>query len=250
MKTPTIIALAWALFPTISQALTPYADSFDGKSLNTVRWQRAVFKNAKLWPANGRLNFTIAPAFDAQEDYAYLELRNNRPGFAENWQVTLDVTNASGQGENIGAGFWIYNAADPSDVAFFEFYGNPGRTMKRAGKACFVLDGNDQPAVLAFNGRLLTAAKLRVSFSRQTKLLTFIVGIVNPNQSGVGTHVDWTPIGTFSPTGKGGTLQADWKMNAAGGRFGIRLEAYGERRKLKAGKVFLDNFVLGAPATK
>jgi hypothetical protein len=247
MRTPAVIALAWALFPSMSHALTPYADAFSGKALNSVRWQRALFKNAKLWPANGRLNFTIAPAFDPDEDYAYLELRNNRPGFAEDWQVTVDVTNTSGQGDRIGAGFWIFNAADSRDVAFFEFFGNPGATMKQAGKASFVLDGQTSPARLSFNSAKLTSAKLRVSFNKRTKLMTFSVGVTNPKPAG-GTRLTWTPIGTFSPTGKGGTMRADWQMNPAGGSFGIRLEAYGEQRTLAPGKVSLDNFALAAPS--
>jgi hypothetical protein len=242
MKTLTIIVSL--LVSPLALALTPVTENFDSARLNPLRWQRAMFKSARMDQLLGKLGFWIVAPFDKDEDYAYIELLNNQPGFNENWQVTVAVTNKSGEGDHIGAGFWIYNADDPSDVIFFEFYGNNSRVQKTCAMASFVLNGSHQAAQFPFNRGLLKSAKLRVVFNRQTKLFTFKVGTPNPTRR---SRTVWTSIGTFSPTGVGGDARANWNLNPGSGRFGIRLEGYGERRLLDRGKVSMDNFVLAAP---
>ena len=233
-------AFACLLLAPMSHALTPIADGFNNNALDPARWQVSQFGKAKFKVSQQRVNFFIFPAFDPNEDYGYLELLNNQPGFNESWQVALTVNNTSGQGDRIGAGFWIYNADDPSDVIFFEFYGNPAKRDRLCASASFVLDGDYLEASLEHKAALLTKAKLRVIFNAKTKLFTFKV-------ARTGKNADWTTLGTFSPTGKGGDVRANWNLNPGSGRFGIRLEGYGERRLLEGGKVYLDSFNLSRP---
>jgi hypothetical protein len=242
MKTLTIIV---SLFVSpLALALTPVTENFDSARLNPLRWQRAMFKSARIDQWLNKLGFWIVDPFDKDEDYAYVELLNNQPGVNENWQVTVAVTNKSGQGDNIGAGFWIYNADSPSDVVFFEFYGNNSRVRKTCAKASFVLDGSHMTDEFLFTRGTLTNAKLRIVYSRQTRLFNFKVGTPSSTRRGA---TSWTSIGTFSPFNSGGDARANWNLNPGSGRFGIRLEGYGERRLLDRGKVSMDNFVLAAP---
>ena len=242
MKTLTIIVSL--LVSPLALAITPVTENFDSARLNPVRWQRAMFKSARMDQLLGKLGFWIVEPFDQDEDYAYIELRNNQPGVNENWQVTVAVTNKSGEGDHIGAGFWIYNATDPSDVVFFEFYGNNSKVRKTCAKACFVLDGSHMKDEFPFKKGALTSAKLRIVYSRQTRLFTFKVGSPSPTTR---NRTIWSSIGTFSPFNSGGDARANWNLNPGSGRFGIRLEGYGERRLLERGKVSMDNFVLAAP---
>jgi hypothetical protein len=240
MKTITIATTAWMLIPAFAPALTPFSDGFNTNTLNPVRWQVSQFHNAKLRVGQQRVNFFIYPAFHPDEDYGYLELLNNQPGINENWQVTLTINNTSGQGDRIGAGFWIHNADDPSDVIFYEFYGNAGKRARKCAAACFVLNGTTMAQKINHHAAKLTAAKLRIVYAANTKLFTFRIAPAVP-------AARWRTLGTFSPTGIGGDVRANWNLNPGSGRFGIRLEAYGEQRLLDGGKVFMDNFVLSAP---
>lgn len=240
MKTIALISLAWMLISPPASALTPVADGFNSNLIDPARWELAQFKNAQFKAARQRVNFFIFPKFDADEDYAYLELRNNQPGFNEHWQVTLTVNNESGQGDRIGAGFWIYNADDPSDVIFFEFYGHSGPKARKCAAASFVLDGATMKKSLVYRAGNLTKAKLRIVFNAKTKLFTFRI-------APMGKPVEWQTLGTFSPTGGDGDIRANWNLNPGGGRFGIRLEGYGEQRLLEGGLVFMDNFNLNRP---
>lgn len=226
-------------------ALTPVEENFNAKTLDTTRWELAQFENAKLRQSRQRLNFLIGPATHPEEDYAYLELRDNQPGFNENWQVLLDVSNTAGHGDHMGIGFWIYNADDPSDVVFFEFYGNKTKKPRTSVSASFVLDGIHTAEDLDLKPKV-TSGKLKITFNKQTKLFTFFFGKRVPKVSGKGTTLVWQRVGTFSPTGKGGNARANWNMNPASGRFGIRLEGYGENKLVGAGEAFMDNFVLKA----
>lgn len=226
-------------------ALTPVEENFNAATLDTTRWELAQFANAKLLQSRHRLNFLIGPATDPEEDYAYLELRNNQPGINENWQVLLDVTNTAGYGDQMGVGFWIYNADDPSDVLFFEFYGNKTKKVRTSVTASFVLDGEHTDEELNLKPKV-TTGKLKITFSAKTKLFTFQFGKWVPKASGKGNLLVWQRVGTFSPTGKGGNARANWNMNPASGRFGIRLEGYGENKLVGGGKAFMDNFLLKA----
>lgn len=219
-------------------AFTPAEDDFSAAVLNPKRWQLNQFENAKLRQSNDRLNFIVRTS-TADEDYAYLELRNNQPGYNENWQVLLDVTNATGEGDRVGVGFWIFNADDPADVVFFEFYGSPGKRLRTGVRASFILDGAHIDGVLELKQKLTTDGSLKLTFNKLTKRFTF-----HFRKSVKGA--DWVNLGTFSVNGLGGDVRANWNMNPGGGRFGIRLEGYGENRQVIGGKASMDNFELKA----
>jgi len=220
-------------------ALTPVSDDFKGASLNTKLWKISNFENARLRQSSGRLNFTIGPKTHPEEDYAFAQLVNNQPGFNESWQVTLDVANTAAKGKRVGVGFWIFNADDPSDTVFFEFYGK-GKGANGGFNVSFVLDGQHVGADLWRNPNV-SSGSLRITFNKQTKLFTFYC-----DRSGSGGGYQWTRIGTFSPTGVGGDRRAKWQMNPGSGRFGIRLEGFGEQSLVSGGKATMDNFVLRA----
>ena len=219
-------------------ALTPVEDSFNATALNTKRWQLSQFQNAKLRQAGERLNFLVR-ASTPDEDYAFVELINNQPGYNENWQLLLDVKNTTGQGDRVGVGFWIFNADDPSDVVFFEFYGSPGKKERNCVRASFILDGTHIAGDLNLKEKLTTSGRLKLTFNKQTKRFAFFF---RSDEKGS----NWLSLGTFSVNGVGGTTRANWNMNPGSGRFGIRLEGYGENRVVASGAANMDDFVLGA----
>jgi hypothetical protein len=248
MKSILFPALAAGMLTALPcAALTPTEDDFESPKLLTSAWQLSQFANAKLRQFDGRLNFIVSPETDPDEDYAFVELRNNQPGFNENWQVTLDVTNKTGNNDDTGVGFWIFNADDTRDVIFFEFYGNSTKRERKCASASFVNDGAYLTKELELKSQKITSGKLKVTFNRATKLFTFHFGTIVPKASGKGSTVDWQRMGTFSPTGIGGDARANWQMNPGSGRFGIRLEGFAEGHLIDGGKATMDNFVLKAP---
>lgn len=234
LKTITMIA-ACHLLADHASALTPIRDNFNAAKLNTSRWALKNYAKGKLAQKSGRLNFTVAKP-PTRDDSATLELRNNQPGFNESWQVTLDVANSQNAGFSAGAGIWIFNASDPKDGVFLEFYG------KKAGfNVIGITDDRDNPAGDISINPGVNSGSMRISFSKTTKLFTFWY-----DKSGSANGYQWVKICTFSPTGKGGDRRGNWKMNPGGGRFGVRLFGYSERQSIAAGKITMDNFALKA----
>ena len=240
LKSPISLVLAISqILAGTSMALMPVEDNFNAPKLNGSRWQIFNYKNAKMRHANNQLNFSVR-ASSGGEDYSYAELINNQPGYNESWQLFLDVKNAAGKGDDAGVGFWIFNADDPSDVVFFEFYGNPGKTKRESVCACFVLDGQHLDEEISLKQKAATQGTLKINFNPKTKSFTFFFRN-HPKGS------PWIKMGSFSVNGVGGDVRANWNMNPGSGRFGIRLEGYSEKRAVAAGDLTMDNFLLQAP---
>jgi hypothetical protein len=232
-KSPLLLTLATCqLLAGTSFALTPFSDKFDAATLSGARWKLNNYAKAKLAPGDKVLNFIVASK-PTEDDYSILELKNNRPGYNESWEMTLDVSNAANQGYNLGVGFQIYNAADPTDVAALEFYGKTGFL------GIILTDDEDNPANDLKAKSPATKGSLKIGFNKTTKLITF-----SYDPDGSANGVSWKVLGTFSPTGKGGDRRANWKMNPASGSFGIQLYGFGQNRSIAKGKMALDNFVL------
>jgi hypothetical protein len=236
-KHSLIMAATGVILASPAFALTPFSDNFNASGINKARWVQKAGGKGKLTQAAGRINFTVAsPATD--DDYGLLELRNNRPGFNESWQVILDVRNNAGQGDEVGTGIHIYNAADPNDNVNLEFYGSGAN-----GGFNFigVTDDVDDPRLDVRANPKVTKGSLRVSFSKTTKLFTFWY-----DSTGSADGFQWKKLCTFSPTGSGGTRRGNWKLNAGSGSFGVLIFGYGEFQTVASGKVQMDNFVLKA----
>lgn len=235
LKTITTLA-ACHLLAGHASALSPFSDNFNAAKLNTSRWTLKNDAKGKLVQSSGRLNFTVASP-PTGDDSATLELRNNQPGFNENWQVTLDVTNTLGSGYLCGPGIWIFNSADRKDGVFLEFYG------KQDGfNVIGITDDRDNPAGDIMRNPGVSSGSMRISFSKTTKLFTFWY-----DKTGSANGYQWVKICTFSPTGKGGDRSGNWNMNPGSGRFGIQLFGYSENPSpIVTGKLTMDNFALKA----
>jgi hypothetical protein len=239
LKTPIgLILAASQILAGTCLALTPVEDNFNAATLNASRWQIFNYKNARMRHLDDRLKFSVFKS-SGGEDYSYAELVNNQPGSNENWQLFLDVKNASGKGDDAGVGFWIFNADDPRDVIFFEFYGNPGKARRESVCACFVVDGQHLAQELSLKQKATTRGKLKINYSATTKRFTFFF---RKSEKGA-----WANMGSFSVNGVGGDVRANWNMNPGSGRFGIRLEGFSEKKAVAAGDLTMDNFVLQAP---
>lgn len=218
-----------------ASALTPFSDNFNAAKLNTSRWLVKNSGNGKLLQSAGRLNFTVAKP-PADGDGATIELRNNQPGFNENWQIIVDVTNMLNAGEAAGPGIFLFNAADRRDGLVLEFYGSKG------GFNVFgFTDDRDNPAGDILRNPGVNVGSMRISFNKTTKLLTCWY-----DKSGSKNGFQWVKIATFSPTGKGGDRRGNWNMNPGSGRFGIQLFGYAETKSVATGKITMDNFALKA----
>jgi hypothetical protein len=226
------------LAPGTALALTPFTDSFDKPKLNTSRWALKNFAKGKLSAGSGRMNFTVANP-PTGDDAAMLTLRNNQPGFNESWEVVLDVTNLRNAGNDSGTGIWIYNATDEEDGVFLEFYGTKG-----GFNVINVTDDEDNTADDISRNPRVKSGSMRISFDKSTKLFTFWY-----DKTGSANGFKWVKICTFSPTGKGGDRNGDWKMNPGSGRFGVRLFGFAENNQKQAippGQISFDNFSLKA----
>lgn len=237
MKTPIGMAFAASLIlASPCLALSPLVESFDGATLTSGRWSFFTSPNALLQHSQDRLNFKVL-ADTSDEDYCYAELVNNQPGYNENWQLTLEVKNSAGKGDDAGVGFWIYNADNFGDVVFFEFFGNKRNARRVSVSASFVLGGKYLDRELNYRSRILTSGKLKVVYSGISKRFTF-----HFKNSDEGS--DWANLGSFSVNGVGGDARANWNMNPGSGRFGIRLQAYAEETLIGKRVIFMDNFEL------
>lgn len=217
-------------------ALTPVSDNFNSKLLNAARWTSESGGGGKLSQASGRVNYTAVRASD--DDYSILTLRNNRPGYNENWQVILDVSNTAGKGENVGVGMMVANAADPLDSVNLEFYG----TGPRGGfNFIGVTDDFDDISQDITAKPNVSKGSMKIAFNKTTKLFTFWY-----DRTGSADGYQWQRLCSFSPTGKGGDRRGNWKMNPAGGSFTLAIFGYSEDQVVTNGKAFCDNFVLKA----
>lgn len=221
----------------IAAALTPVTERFSKATLNISRWYAYHTGVGNLVPANKKLNFvTGARPGDYENNFASLELLSTRPKFNEDWQLTLDLANTSGLGEEAACGFMIANPADRRDYLFVHFHG-------RAGIAGgFFVNG-----VMPDDGRFgadspVNRGSIRVRFNKDSKLLHFYVSV-----TGSGPDAEWAKIGSFSPTGKGGTVRGNWKMKGADAAFVIQLFGFSAAGKVKTGEITIDNVRVTEP---
>lgn len=121
-KAFTFVILGLVVTTSSLLALTPASDSFNAALLNATLWSAQKAGSGKLVQKNGRVNYMVSSS-PTQDDYSILTLKNNRPGYNENWHVILDVANTTGSGDAVGVGISIANAADPLDNVNLEFYG-------------------------------------------------------------------------------------------------------------------------------
>lgn len=230
---PSIIALA--VLTGNALALTPVVEAFNGPKLDATRWYQYKTGKGKLATQNGRLHFIVAKS--TKYDFASIELLSSRPGYNENWQLTLDLTNTANAGDKAGGGLMIFNAQDRSDYLYLEYYGKSGVdggiivNGKHAGK-------NASISIPAATPK----GSVRITFDKKKKLLTLDLSVKNKKQG-----YEWVKVGTFSPTGKGGDVNGAWDMNPAGGSFGIQLFGVGFKKNVAAGKITFDNFEVSAP---
>lgn len=217
-------------------ALTPFSDNFNAVKLDKIHWLPGSYgTGAILKQSDGRLKFVMPVAMDAEAD-AWIELAGIYPGYNENWQVILDVTNTNNHRGDSGPGFWIYNSADPSDSAYLEFL---GKGTKGGFDASFVVNGlyTAGPDLLANPG--VSKGSIRVVFNKTTKILTF-----SYDPTGSSDGYQWTKLGTFALNGVGGDRRGNWGMDPQSGTFTIRINGYVEGRVVAAGTETMDNFAL------
>jgi hypothetical protein len=233
-KKPFILAIIPFLFQN-AMALTPVSDNFNSRLLNTARWTSESGSGGKLTQSSGRVNYTALRASD--DGYGMLTLRNNRPGYNEDWQIILDVSNTAGKGKDVGVGIMIGNGADPLDSLYFEFYGRPLGGFNFIG----VTDGEDDASQDITAKPNVRKGSMKVAFNKTTKLFTFWY-----DRTGSADGFQWRRLCSFSPTGNGGDRRGDWKMNPAGGNFTVSVFGYSENQVVTNGKASFDNFVLKA----
>ena len=216
-------------------ALTPITENFDSPTLDTARWYQYRSGVGQLSQQNGKLNYTTPSSSSAEHTFATIELQSSYPGYNESWEMIIDLANTSNLGKEAGCGFMICNPADRRDYLFVEFYGKSGI----AGGAYVNSKKVDAKLVKGLAG--VTKGSIRVRFNKTTKLLTFSASLKSAEQG-----YEWVKIGTFSPTGSGGNVNAKWKMKNSTGQFGIQLLGFGAPAKIPAGKITHDNFTLTA----
>ncbi|MEO5913764.1 MAG: hypothetical protein ABIS50_05995 [Luteolibacter sp.] len=237
MKTkliPSLFALS-AVLAGHSLALTEVTEDFGTGKLDDLLWYQHREAKGKFSQADGVLNYT-ARAKTTPKDFASIELLTSQPGYNENWEMSLDLSDTSVLARNAGIGFMIFNVADRGDRLYVEFFGTSGMA------AGVFTNGNPAPAVKLSTKAGLSKGGIRVRFNKKTKLLTFYVSKTTSSEG-----YEWVKLGTYSPTGSGGDVNGVWKMKAADGAFGIQLFGFDLAKPVSAGKLTIDNFKLATP---
>ena len=214
-------------------ALTPITEEFETSGIDSVRWYQHRESKGKLSQNGGVLNFQVL-AKPARSNFASIELMTSAPGYAENWEMTLDISNTSTAAKTAGIGFMIFNSVDRNDRLFLEYHGAFG-----INSGVFA-DGKYDRAAEFSKSTGITKGGIRVSFSKKTKLLTLFL---SKTLSGEG--YEWRKIGTFSPTGVGGDVRAIWGMGPDSS-FGIQLYGTAGNTPIPVGNLTIDNFVISA----
>ncbi len=240
MKTKLITAglsfAALSLFTGNCLALTPFSDDFNAAKLDTTNWLPGAYgTGAKLKQSGGRLNFLMPVAKNKEVD-VWLELATSRPGYNENWQAIVDVTNANDHQGDSSPGLWIFNSNDPSDSVFLEF---SGKGVKGGFGASFTVNGRYTAGASIAANPGVSKGSIRILFSRTTKILTF-----SYDQTGSGDGYRWTKLATFATNGVGGDRRGNWEMDPEIGTFTVRINGYVEGKVVAAGTETMDNFVL------
>ncbi len=236
MKTPllpSILSLA-AVFTGNCLALTPIEEDFEAAKLDKSRWYQYKPANGRLINDEGKLNFVTKGA-PTKDDFVSIELLTSQPGFSENWQMVLDLTNTTNLRKAGGCGFMIFNGQDRDDYLYVNFFGTAGLDTGLFDNLDFI------PAGKLSTKSGVAKGAIRVRFSKASKLLTFDVSLTQKSDG-----YEWVEVGTFAPNGgKKGNVKAAWKMNAES-TFGLQLFGFAEGNKVAAGKIMIDNFSVSA----
>lgn len=240
-RSAIVVLTIGRLLTATSHALTPFSEKFDSEELKTKRWKIEADRSVSLSQKDGRLHFTAA----SHRDWAHAEalLRNNQPGYNENWEVIVDVSNTNPIGDP-SVGVNVFNADDPSDKVYLEFC---GKGMRMGGirlgggfQAYFNENGQYPDGSEVITNPEVSAGSLRVSFDKTSKALTLWF-----DKTGSANGYQWIKLATYSTNGSGGKRPGDWNMNRGSGRFGIMLRG-SAASSVEFGKMSFDNFVLRA----
>ena len=242
MKTksiPFFLTLA-AVLTGNALALTPITEEFKGTKLNQDLWSFYNLGKARFSQSGGKLNFLV-PKPPTKNDYINMELQASQPGMYEDWVMTLDLTNGleSGKGTQASPGFMLANEQDYRDYLYVNFFGKSGID---AGYYNNNVRSNAKPLAVE---KGVKSGAIKVSYSKQTKLMTFSASLTTKEQG-----YNWVAIGTFAPNGNGSgkrNVNADWKMDPASGRFRVQLTGFAVSQAVKRGDISIDNFSLQAP---
>lgn len=241
---PSLIALTAALAGNCL-AVTPVSEDFSADSLDASRWYQTRFGHGILRQAGGHLNF-VTRAKPTKDDYAVIELLTSQPGYDENWEVVVDLTDKTDLGYDAGCGIMIVNSQERNDYLFLDFYGKGmmknGKLVAGGVSAGVLVDGKHSKDSRFTKNPKVSKGAVRFRFNATTKLMTLSV---SPTQKAEG--YTWLKIGTFSPAGKGGDVNGNWKMKDGTSRFAIQLYGFANAKEITAGKVWLDNFSVAAP---
>jgi hypothetical protein len=214
-------------------ALTPITEEFESSRIDSVRWYQHRESKGKLSQDGGVLNFQVL-AKPARSNFASIELMASAPGYAESWEMTLDISNTSTLARTAGIGFMIFNSVDRNDRLFVEYHGAFG-----INSGVFA-DGKYDRAAEFSKSTGITKGGIRVAFSKKTKLLTLFL---SKTLSGEG--YEWRKVGSFSPTGVGGDVRAIWDMGEDSS-FGIQLYGTAGNTSIPIGNLTIDNFAISS----
>ncbi len=241
---PSLIALAAALAGNCL-AVTPVSEDFSADSLDPSRWYQTRYGHGVLRQAGGHLNY-VTRTTPTKNDYAVVELLSSQPGYDENWEVVVDLTDKTDLGYDAGCGIMIVNSQERNDYLFLDFYGKGmmknGKLVAGGVSAGVLVDGEHPKNSRFTKNPKVSKGAVRFRFNATTKLMTLSV---SPTQKAEG--YTWLKIGTFSPTGKGGDVNGNWKMKDGTSRFAIQLYGFANAKEITAGKVWLDNLSVAAP---
>ncbi len=225
---------------SLDAVATSYSDNFDGPTLDPAKWIQFA-EGGNMILNSGRLNY-VRSGTPTGDDFAVLQFIATEPGYDEDWEVIVDVTNTaprsnqSTQFTGAGIGIQDFENLDTYNSIFLEL-GNEFTSDMRffANFITNEVDSPDDDDVLNAGGN---SGSLRISYNGGTKVFS-----IWADSSGPGDGFQWQLLSSYGIAGSGGIRNTDWDMTSSG-TFSIVLYGLSANLQVSTGTVTFDNFQL------
>jgi hypothetical protein len=221
-----------------------FSDDFNGTTLDSATWDLTDSGQATLQLGSGKLNY-LASGLEADE-FAVVDLLATNPGYGQNWEVIVDVTNTTPrsdpENEFTGAGIFVSNNDGSFEDAIFLELGNELSAGIRFF-ANFQTGGNESPDEDDSLPTITTSGSLRISYDGAAKVFS-----IWADPTGPADGFQWQLLSSYGIAGSGGIRNTNWGMSSSG-TFLVSLYGLSSNLSVNSGGITFDNFHLnvGAP---
>lgn len=235
-----VLALSACLAPLLAHASISGSDNFNDNVRDQAKWGASDISvgGGTLTEISQRLEYTTSSPTAIQSCHRPWVL--NRATYDTNWEIILDVTNASAPNSADSyatIGFEIFPPSTRARSLYTEFvaYSNDGVNIQHSFDSD-LLDGSNS---LGYRSQSLTSTtgSIRITFDAAKKVLTFYKDV-----NGGGDGYQWVLQSSYGIAGSGGaTANTSWAMSGSD-LFQVNIYGYSQIMTIAAGKIYADNF--------